>query len=268
MPAIDTIAAANLDVGETFGAGTMAAGDSAAVRNFPPSAEARLLAAFTDHVTSVQLARVRSPLLHDNVRGIEFIPGEDPGLLPLYRLPAQKLFAQDELVFELSTAAATGKAEIVLPIYYSQLPGAAARLFMPGDVMPLIKNIKPVLVTIASGANVANTWLDTALTDDEDLLHANTDYAVLGITTDLGVAALAIKGIDTGNLRVGCPGLVRYDLTADWFVKLSEATGLPTIPVINAANYGATYLSLISSAATAAALNASVILAELSQNLG
>jgi hypothetical protein len=267
MTAIDTIASFQTTVGSTLAAGVMATGDSAQVRNHPQTAEAKLLAAFYDSVTSTQVWRVRSPLLHDNVQGIRFFPAEDPSapLLPPYGL--QKLYPQDELTFEFTTAAATGKALGALLIYYSQLPGAAARLHSPGDIMGLIKNVKPVVVSVAAAANTAGIWFDSLLTEDEDLLHANTDYAVLGIVVDVGIACVAIKGIDTGNLRIGVPGTVRPEVTAGWFVDLSMATGLPCIPVINSANAPATNLSIIGSAATGAITNAQVILAELSQNL-
>lgn len=267
MPALDTIASFQTTVGSTLAAGVMAAGDSATVRNFPQTAQALLIDAFYDDVTSPQAWRVRSPLLHDNVRGIQFTPGvtTPSSLLPAYA--PQNLEPQDSLIFELSTAAATGKALAALAIYYSQLPGAAARLYSPADILPLIKNIKPVYCAVGSGANTAGAWLDVALTVTENLLHANTDYAVLGILFDQPVAAIAIKGIDTGNLRCSVPGGTNNPFSADYFVRTAQETGLPLIPVINAANAGATFVSIISSAATAAAGTVQVILAELTRNL-
>lgn len=267
MPAIDTIAAYQGTSGSTYAAGTMASGDSASIRNYPQTAEARLLAAMYDDVTSPQPWRVRSPLLHDNVRGIEFAPGQTAAsrLLPPYGL--QRLYAQDTLTFELSTAASTGKALAALAIYYSDLPGASARLYNPGDVLGLVKNIKPVFVAVGSGANTAGAWYDVLITTSESLLVANTDYAVLGIVFDQPVAAVAIKGVDTGNLRVGLPGNTTSYFTSGGFVDLSMATQRPCIPVINSANAGSTYASIVSSAATAAAGTIQLILAELSQNL-
>ncbi len=267
MPAIDTIAAFQGTVGSTLAAGTMATGDSAVVRNFPQTAKARLLAAYYDDVTTPLAWRVRSPLLHDNVRGIQFGPGAaaPASLFPQYL--QQPLQPQDQLTFELSTAASTGKALGAIAIYYDQLPGASARLYNLGDIAPLIENIKPVLVSIGSGANTAGQWLDTAITTTENLLHANTDYAVLGATLDVAVAALAVKGIDTGNLRVSAPGGTNNPYGPDWFVRMSQATGLACIPVINAANAGSTFVSIISSAATGAASSFTLYLAELTRNL-
>jgi hypothetical protein len=267
MPALDTIASFQTTVGSTFAAGVMATGDSAQVRNFPQPGLAQLVAAYSDHVTGPSPWRARSPLLHDNVQGIRFFPGQSPAATLLPRQVQQGLEAQDLLTFEQSTAAATGKALTALGIYYPQLPGAMSRLYSLADIDPLIKNIKPVIVTIGAGANTAGQWLDTLITATENLLHANTDYAVLGITTDTPVAAIAVKGIDTGNLRCSAPGILNNDVTSDWFVRLSLAAQLPLIPVINAANAPATFVSIISAAATAAILDAQLVLAELSHNL-
>lgn len=267
MPALDTIASFQGTVASTLAAGTMAPGDSATIRNFPMTADAKLLAAYYDDVTTPLAWRVRSPLLHDNVRGIQFGPGATApaALLPLAL--SQELEPQDTLTFELSTAAATGKALGALLIWYSNLPGATARLYSPGDIQGNVENIKPLLVSIGSGANTAGQWLDTVITTTESLLHANTDYAVLGATLDVAVACLAIKGIDTGNLRVGCPGGVNNPYGPDYFVRLAQQSGLPTIPVINAANAGSTFVSIISSAATAAASSFTLYLAELTHNV-
>lgn len=267
MPAIDTIASYQGTVNSTLAAGVMASGDSSTVRNFPSSSRAHLVAAYYDDVTTALPWRVRSPLLHDNVRGIQMYPGATAPENLLPASPMQELHAQDQLIFELSTAASTGKALGAIAIYYDQLPGAAARLYSPGDILGNVKNIKPLSVAIGSGANTAGQWLDTVITTTEDLLHANTDYAVLGATFDLAVACVGVKGTDTGNLRVCAPGTVAAKFGSDYFVRLSDRTGLPCIPVINAANAGNTYVSIISSAATGAAGTAQLILAELAQNL-
>lgn len=268
MPALDTIAAFQTTSGATLAAGVMASGDSATIRNFPMTSDARIVEAFYDDVTAPAAWRVRSPLLHDNVRGLQFTPGVSAPsrLLPSFGL--QEVEPQDQLIFELSTAATTGKALAALAIYYGQLPGASSRLYSPGDVLPLIENVKPVYVAIGSGANTAGAWLDTVLTTTENLLHANTDYAVLGIELDVAIAAIGIKGADTGNLRCCVPGGTNNPYAADYFVRKSQETGLALIPVINSANLGSTFVSIISSAATGAASTAQVILAELSRNIG
>ena len=268
MPAIDTIASFQTTVNSTLAAGVMATGDSATVRNFPQPGAAYVLDAFYDYVTTPLVWRVRSPLLHDNIRGLQFWPGltqPTETLLP-HELP-QPLQPQDNLIFEFSTAASTGKALGCLEIFYPSLPGVSARLHSLADIAGNVKSIKPMVVTIGSGANTAGIWLDTVATTTENILHANTDYAVLGITTDTAVACVAIKGIDTGNLRIGVPGNLNTILSQNWFIRLARETNLPVIPVINSANIGGIFVSIISSAATGAALDANVYLAELQHNL-
>lgn len=266
MPAIETLGATNLVAGTTYGACGMAAGDSNVVRPFPDSQFARLVALNYD-ADLVHPFRVRSPLLYDDVQGIRIMPGQTPSQRVLPAESGQNLNKQDTLTFEATTTAAVGVATIAPTIFYSQLPGAAARLYNPSDILPLVKNIKPVVVTFGIGANTPPDWADLVITTTEDLLHANRDHALLGITVDNAVAAVAIRGVETGNLRIGVPGVLDSDLTANYFVMLSELTGLPCIPVINSANKNNTYASLISSAALAAACNVQLIFAELAQNL-
>lgn len=267
MPAIDTIASYQGTVGSTLAAGVMATGDPSSIRNFQQPATCELLEAYYDFVTTALPWRVRSPALHDNVRGIQLYPG---GNTPQRQLPwavRQDFQAQDSLIFELSTAASTGKAIAALMLYYSDLPGMKARLFSTGDIQGNVDNIKPLSVAIGSGANTAGIWLDTVITTTEDLLHANTDYAVLGVTFDQAVACMGVKGPDTANLRVCAPGGTAPAFGAEYFVTLSDRTGKPCIPVFNSANKGSTFLSIVSSAATGAAGTAQLILAELTNNL-
>ena len=265
--AFDTIASYQGTSGSTLAAGTMATGDPSSIRNFSAPDYAKIVAAYYDDVTTPLAWRVRSPLLHDNVRGIQFNPGAAAPAAIFPSAFVQDLEPQDTLTFEFSTAASTGKALGALGIYYSNLPGASARLYGTGDVAPLIDNVKPVLVSVGSGANTAGQWYDLVITTTENLLRANTDYAVLGATLDVAVAALAVKGPDTSNLRCSVPGGTNNPFGAQYFYWLSQWTGYPLIPVINAANANSTYISIISSAATGAASSFTLYLAQLSRNL-
>lgn len=263
MPAIETIASYEGTSGSTYGAGMMASGDSNSVRAFSQASKAQLLNAMYDYVTTPEPWRITSPLLHDDVQGIRFVPGASVPQELLPPFPLQRLFPQDSLSFAFTTAATTGKALGAISIYYDDLPGANAVLLSPADVFPQVRNIKPVLLTHGSGANTAGTWYEQPLNTTESLLKANTYYALLGIVSDISVAVLSIKGSDTGNLRIGVPGTLNPVEGAEYFVRLSRLTGMPCIPVINSANIGATQGGIISSAATSAAANVQYIFAQL-----
>lgn len=265
--AFETIACYQGTSGSTLAAGTFATGNSGTIRSFGPTAQAFLATLGYDDVTTALPFTIKSPLLADNVQGIEIDPGAAAAseLWPVGSL--QPLQTQDVLTVSLSTAASTGKALAAIGVYYTDLPGADARLYSWGDIRPLIANIKPLRVAVGSGANTAGIWYDLVITTTENLLVANTDYAVLGISCTAAVAAVGLYGADTSGMRVAAPGGTNNPYSARYFQRLSQETGLPCIPVINAANAGSTYASIVSSAATGAASVVSIMLAELSQRL-
>lgn len=262
--AIDSIAAMITAAEAGLTAATLANGDSATVRSFAAPASATLEALFYQAATPGSI-RVRSPMLHDDVRGIMLTPGESPVQFTLPREIGQRLTAQDTLTLEMSGGAAAETDVMVLSIYYSNLAGASARLYNWGDIANNIINIKPLECDVAASATPGQ-WNDVIINSTENLLHANKDYAVLGYLLDKPCAAVGLRGIDTGNLRVTGPGVVRTIDTSDYFVQRSERMGTPHIPVFNSANAGGTYVSLVEGSA-AQAHKVQLILAELASNL-
>jgi hypothetical protein len=262
--AIDTIVTSAINPGAGPTAFTTAvSGDSLTVRNFRDPATARLIQMIRRGATT-GFFRVRSPLLHDNIRGIMFSTGQTPSLFPLPEESAQLLYAQDTLTAEGSGGGAeTDLGCLVLA--YSDLPGVQARLHTSADINPLIVNIKPVTIAITTSATIG-VWTDTVITTTEDLMKANTDYAILGFITSVALGIVAVKGSDTGNLRVGGPGSINVEDTSDYFVQQADYHGMPFIPVINSANKGALFVSTVDSAASTAA-TITLIMAQLSQQV-
>ena len=261
--AIDTIVTRATNPGASFTAFAATTGDSLQVRNFAPSDVCKLIQLIRRGATSGGF-RVRSPLLHDNVRGIQFITGQTPSLWAIPQETAQNLYAQDALIAEGTGGAAETDLGILV-LYYSNLIGAAARIHSWGDISGLVVNIKPVQVAITNSATIGN-WTDTVITTTENLLKANTDYACLGYITDVAQGFVAVKGADTANLRVGGPGTINVEDSTDWFVSNATYHGIPFIPIINSANAPSTFVSTVDSAASSTA-NVTLILAQLSQNL-
>jgi len=228
---------------------TLAAGDTLTVRNFPEATAKAFLYRVTIQSVSKGQLRIFSPLLHDVVKGLTFSFSETPAPFLFPREVFQQLHPQDLLTVQQAGGGAEPDAG-TLSIYYTDLPGSAARLFSPADIKPRIKSLKSIEVDATTNI-IGSGWLDTAINATEDVLHANTDYAILGYDTDTACTAVAFKGIDTGNLRIGGPGTARSIETGDYFFETSLRDGLPYIPVFNSANKSGFFLSSLAVAAAA-----------------
>lgn len=258
--AIDTVAFAATNPGASAAA-VMSIGDPNAVRNFAPTDRAYIMELFRQGVTE-GLVAARSPLLHDAVRGIQYTPSETPSNILLPRRMNQPLKAQDTISYFIGG----GGAEVDMgasQIWYSNLPGVAARLHLWADLDPLVVNIEVVEVDFNTNAT-AGQWSDTVITTTQNLLKANTDYCVIGGIVDVACCVFGVKGPDTGNLRICMPGTLRSEVTQDYFARTSEESGFPYIPVINSANQGSTFLSC-AAVATGAAIKGQLILGQLAQ---
>lgn len=222
---------------------TMASGNSLTVRAAAVDSPVKLLTAWVDAQVR-GLLRIKSPKVHDNVQGIRFGTNAtevQPLFDPMY---AQRLYPQDTLTVDLSGSATAGDIETAgLLLYYPDLPGQAGRFARPEDIKSKIRNIVTVENSLATGTAGGYSG-EEAINADFDLLKSNTDYALLGYLlspvagqTDGECAVVRWRGADTGNLGVGGPGSdTDKHLTRNWFVHLSERTGLPLIPIFNMAN--------------------------------
>lgn len=244
-PALDTVTSTGTAIGATLAATTIASGDSFTIKNAPLTSDVLLLNVWVDNQVAGEV-RIRSPKFHDNVDAIRSRVqiGVVKPLLPLGA--PQKLYPQDTEIVELAGSAVGGDIEsVVQQIYYADLPGQQARLFTWDAIRPRLRHLIGVRLAITLGATVGYNGA-RAINADVDLLQANQDYAVLGMTTNTECAAVCLRGPDTGNLRVSVPG--EPDLTEDtswWFRFLSMHYGLPLIPVINSANKGATLVDAV-----------------------
>lgn len=240
MPrAIEIIGGQVTAPGATLTALTMFSGNSLTVRNSRQDAAVRLLNMWADNQAAGTL-RLRSPDLHDNVQGIRLpiVASEPRPLLP--GVGKQHLTAQDQLIVELSGSATAGDIEqAFLLVQYDDLPGIEGRFLTFEEFEQLSCELVTVENTLSLGT--AGGWSgEEALDAEFDLLRANTDYAILGYVVSAECGAVRWRGTDFGNLGVGGPGLAdQADLTREWFVYLAQASGLPTIPVINSANMSA-----------------------------
>lgn len=261
MPAYEVISGAVTNPSTTITAlTTTASGDSFSVRSFP-SAERAYLDMIWGKGGTAGIVRVRSPRLHDQAQGIRLLrlANDASPLLPLEVL--QPIYPQDVLTVE-GTGGAAETDVACLMLYYNNLGGVAARLATWDEIAPRVVNIVGVEVDVTSSATIGAWGPASAINATMDTLIANTDYAVLGYETSASVAAVTVRGVDTGNLRVGGPGTSTRIETRAWFSNLSRMTGLPHIPILNAANKGGILVDVLDSAASTA-VNVAFVLAEL-----
>lgn len=261
-PALDTVTSQGTAIGAALAATTIASGDSFTVKNANLASAAWQLNFWTHNLVA-GMVRIRSPKLHDNVDAIRartLIATLDP-LQPLGT--KQKLYPQDTLIVELAGSAVGGNIEsVVQMIYYEDLPGQATRFITPDTLMSRQKQLHGVRLALTLGTTVGYNGA-RAINGDVDQLHANTDYAILGITSDINTAAICVRGPDTGNLRVAVPGgILLWQLVDRWFVKLSKEYNMALIPVFNSANKGATLVDAVNNQAGGTA-NVTIWLAEL-----
>lgn len=258
MPAIDTIWTSALNPSSTRTATTPATGDSLQVRNFNSATDV----AYLEHVfrrgATAGTAYVLSPRLHDPNSGINWNSAEAVDTLTLPNQAYSPLYPADNLTVQVTGGAAETDA-VALLLYYSNIPGLQGQFISPGDLQGQIKNVKAFFTASPAGANA---WTDTAITTTDNQLHADADYAVLGYKCSAQAGMVAIKAPETGNLRVGGPASTLGVDTADWFVRMSRDSGYASIPVFNANNRGAVYVSAVDVAAVAG-LNVTLICAEL-----
>ncbi len=244
------------------GAGTLvvtpSAGDSFAVAAYT-SGKAYLEQIYANGGT-VDFVRVRSPRMHDANQGLRLWVGaslREP-LLP-WEID-QPLFPVDVPIVEID-ATGIGTNGVLVHYVYDDMPGAMPRLAMPSEVLPRIVNVAGVEVDVTSGA-LGQWGASSAINSLFDNFEAGADYALLGYTCSVQCLGIAVTGKDTGNLKLGGPGSANAFETRDYFIKWSEYSGKPAIPIIAANNKGSTILQNVDVAA-ATAVKVSLIMAQL-----
>jgi len=223
-------------------------GESLTVRWLAPGTSVRLLDAWGGNNAHKCDFSVRSPLLHDNTRGIrvayQFNPtmsGAD-GNPQLFLAPyfTQILDPTDSLVVEtLSTA--NDDVTFTLSLEYDTPASYGGRFITAEEVESRGKNLVGIRVSPAPHATTSTYGTAEAIDSDDNRLKANTDYAWLGLTTDLPFTTLGLFGPDTGNFTVAMPGHWNNAVGAGWFYEMSKRWSRPLVPVINSNNKSVTF---------------------------
>lgn len=262
--AIDTLvfAATNPGAAPAADNAAAAAGDSKTVRNFNPGSAARITF-LSRQGTTTGFVSVKSSRLHDPVRGLQFILTETPAVKLLPEEVGQPVYPGDTLLTTISGGAAEADG-MAVGIYYDDLAGVNAALRSWGDLSASVVNLKPLEVDVTQAA-AAFGWADQVLTTTENLLKADTYYAVFGYTTDTAALAIGLRGIATGNMRLCGPGSTGSFNTDDYFLRQAVESGRPYIPVFNANDRGGIFCS-VNGLATGGTTKVTLLCAELAQS--
>lgn len=189
------------------------------------------------------VARVRSPYLHDDVQGIRSrYLAADPSGLTGFR-PTQKLRAQDTLIVESSGTGSAAQYVAWLLNYYGDLSGPTSTYISAAEMDSRAIEEFSTEVAVTSSAT-AGQWGSALLSAGTGIWKANQQYAIFGYELDVACAAVGFYGPDTGNFRAGGPGVATRQFTRNWFFDLSSWTGYPCIPVINAQNITGTQVQV------------------------
>lgn len=258
----------NATGGGTFDAMTAAAGDSLNVPAFTPGSRARILDVWGGIDATAGEFDIRSPNFHDNQRGLRMAYDFNPTLSGADGNPQfltgqhvlQPLYPSDTLVSEVSSTAAS-KSALAFLAYYADLPGCDMQLRTWPQIESRIVNTLGIRVSVSAGAaGVYGTAGSFTTTDDR--LIANTQYAILGATSQLPATTLAIAGPESSNRFLGMPLHWDQRLSSDYFVFLSKNHGIPSILEFNGSNK-AQFQIKVADAATTIATACTIQLAEL-----
>lgn len=261
--AIDTVSGSVTNPGATLTAWTVNSGDALTVRNFSAPAQAFIIDANFRGATA-PTGRIRSPRLHDALQAIQLKQVAADGRSVWPRGTIQQVFPQDALqVHENGGAAEVDIGSLLF--FYQDLPGVDARLVSWQQIANRIQHLVTVEASFTSAATAGLYSATVAMNGGaNDILIANRDYALLGYNTDTDIGRVCIRGADSGNLRLSGPGTTDKTMSSNWFRLLSDWTGLPCIPVFNAANK-ASILGDITHTATGTSVVVDYIFALLAQ---
>lgn len=234
--------------GATGIAGTVLAGDSNTVKN--GNGKIKIIAGWSTR-QAAGFAQLIHPSGHDTTRGLRTSLQVATALANRPFGTDQQVEAQETLQVTMAGSATAGDIEHdSYLLWYENFPGITMKTLSADAVESRTDKMTTIVSTLAVLAT--GEYNEKAITADSDLLKANRDYAVLGMSTSLQTHALTLKAPDFGNVRVGCPGNWNSEIVSQYFMILSRVTGKPLVPIFNTGNKGQIMLGQIANENAAA----------------
>jgi len=253
-----TVASKANATGGTFAdALTANTGDSLSVANFD-SGGAKVLEAWVNDDTSAaefSFVWTRPEASHDQSRGIRSsvagVQGPGAGKTQAFNvLPGAatvKLFKSDTLTINVSSTAADNLMAAWVT-EYDDLPGSSATFTNPDQASALRKSTVGIRVSATGSATRGAYGTSRAFNADDDRLHANTWYAILGCSVQVIVNTVALIGPDWGGQRIGLPAGYLQAASTTYFLDQSIKWGKSLIPCFNSNNKGSVLVSVADTA--------------------
>jgi hypothetical protein len=240
-------------------AGTANTGDSLTIKN--GRGKIHTIAGWSSRQVA-GFSQIVVPSGHDTTRNYRAGVAAALGQLVMPLDLQMPLEAQETIASTIAGSNTAGDIELdSFLVYYADFPGINMRSITAQQLEQRTRKYTTVETSIT--AVVTGQYAEAAITADSDLLKANSDYAVIGMSSRTGAHSLTLKAPDFGNVRVGCPGMLRPEVTSQWFVLLSRVHGLPLVPVFNTGNKAQTSVGFVMNE-TAAATAVTLYLALLS----
>jgi hypothetical protein len=221
-------------------------GDSLSVANYDTGG-ARIIEGWaidSDHACEIQVYYSRPESTHDQQHGWRFgVPGAAlsgaatlaafnvmPGYtsFPVFKSDTPTIqvtsTASDDVIFSYLTE-------------YDDLPGASAMYTDYSTVMSLYKSALGIYLN-PTGGSVGTYGTARAINADDDRLHANTYYAIMGVSVRIPVTTIAIQMPTTANQKIGMSGGLIASSPVSWFADMSFKYGRKLIPWFNSNDKG------------------------------
>lgn len=240
----ELITATTTAAGSSGASATALTGDSLTIKN--SKGPARIIAAWA-HLQADGYVQIAKPSGHDTTRGLRLV--SDVSNIGNLLVPGTALTVEPQELLSVAIAGSGTAGDVesaCLVVRYDDLPGVSGRGIKWADLDRRGMWGKQTTIQATLTGTAAGYTGEELITAESDLLWANQDYAVLGITTSTPTAALYLKGPDTAYQRVAVPGATGdADIGRDWFCQLARAHDEPLIPIINSGNKTSTYIGFV-----------------------
>ena len=232
---------------------TANSGDSLAVANFE-NGQAWIREAWaidSDSVAEIEVIYTRPKSTHDQAHGFRAnVPALALGgaatnaafnILP--GVAGIQLFKSDTPTISVTTTAADDFVYSWIT-EYDDLPGVSATFASWDTVQSMRVSDVGIFVGPTASATPGAYGASRAFNADDARLHANTWYAILGVSVQTQVTTVSLTGPDWGGQRIGCPA-GSLDLRSNtWFLDQTVKWGRPFIPCFNSNNVGNVLVSV------------------------